>query len=561
MKKLIFIPLIFSAVMLNAQQWGGSATTSGLIYRPGQVLVGGTTLTGSFGVNDGLIEIQSPLNNYNLLSFRNGTDNTNVMDMVFNSSCCGYIGTRNVPFSLIMNGTERFRINTNGNIGIGTTTPSTNFEINSSVSNVSGLKFTQLTSSSTTASNNGKTLSVDATGNIILTTAGGNGGGDWSLTGNAGTIDGTNFIGTTDNKPFNIRVNNLKSGRIDPILRNAFFGNEAATNTTTGTDNTGIGSRGVLDQNTTGSSNTAVGSFALSLNTTAGNNTALGTNTSPTNTFISSSTAIGAGALVNLTSKIRLGNTTTTTVETQLNYSTVSDGRFKYNISESDVKGLEFINLLRPVVYNFDTKKFQEFLTQNMPESMRRKYFENQDFNTSSSIRQTGFIAQEVEKAAHTVGYNFNAVHVPEAKDDNYSLAYSEFVVPLVKAVQELSKQNEELKKEMDELKALIKVKANSNIEGFIKISESNATAQLFQNIPNPFNQSTIIKYSIPSTAKRAMINIISSGGTKMKEFDLKSKAGHSIEISGGQLSPGAYIYSLIVDDVLIDSKQMILTN
>ena len=559
MKKLIFLPFILSALILNAQQWGGSTTTSNLIYRPGQVLVGGTTLTGSFGVNDGLIEIQSPLNNYNLLSFRNGTDNTNVMDMVFNSSCCGYIGTRNVPFSLIMNGTERFRINTNGNIGIGTTTPSTNFEINSSVSNVSGLKFTQLTSSSTTASNNGKTLSIDATGNIILTTAGGNGGGDWSLTGNAGTIDGTNFIGTTDNKPFNIRVNNLKSGRIDPILRNAFFGNEAATNTTTGTDNTGIGSRGVLDQNTTGSSNTAVGSFALSLNTTAGNNTALGTNTSPTNTFISSSTAIGAGALVNLTSKIRLGNTTTTTVETQLNYSTVSDGRFKYNISESDVKGLEFINLLRPVVYNFDTKKFQEFLTQNMPESMRRKYFENQDFNTSSSIRQTGFIAQEVEKAAHTVGYNFNAVHVPEAKDDNYSLAYSEFVVPLVKAVQELSKQNEELKKEMNELKALIK--ANSNIEGFIKISESNATAQLFQNIPNPFNQSTIIKYSIPSTAKRAMINIISSGGTKMKEFDLKSKAGHSIEISGGQLSPGAYIYSLIVDDVLIDSKQMILTN
>src|SRR5215208_4866244 len=28
----------------------------------------------------------------------------------------------------------------------------------------------------------------------------------WLLTGNAGTVDGTNFIGTTDNIPFNVRV-------------------------------------------------------------------------------------------------------------------------------------------------------------------------------------------------------------------------------------------------------------------------------------------------------------------------------------------------------------------
>ena len=30
----------------------------------------------------------------------------------------------------------------------------------------------------------------------------------WSLLGNAGTVDGTNFIGTTDNVPLNLRVNN-----------------------------------------------------------------------------------------------------------------------------------------------------------------------------------------------------------------------------------------------------------------------------------------------------------------------------------------------------------------
>ena len=52
----------------------------------------------------------------------------------------------------------------------------------------------------------------------------GNGSNDWSILGNAGTVDGTNFIGTTDNIPLNIRVNNQKSGRIDNVLGNAFFG-------------------------------------------------------------------------------------------------------------------------------------------------------------------------------------------------------------------------------------------------------------------------------------------------------------------------------------------------
>src|SRR5262245_2412231 len=38
----------------------------------------------------------------------------------------------------------------------------------------------------------------------------------WSRLGNAGTVDGTNFLGTTDNVPFTIRANNLQAVRIEP---------------------------------------------------------------------------------------------------------------------------------------------------------------------------------------------------------------------------------------------------------------------------------------------------------------------------------------------------------
>jgi hypothetical protein len=42
------------------------------------------------------------------------------------------------------------------------------------------------------------------------------GGGVWSLTGNAGTTPGTNFLGTTDNQPLELRVNGQRALRLEP---------------------------------------------------------------------------------------------------------------------------------------------------------------------------------------------------------------------------------------------------------------------------------------------------------------------------------------------------------
>jgi len=63
--------------------------------------------------------------------------------------------------------------------------------------------------------------------------------------------------------------------------------------------------------------------------------------------------------------------------------------------------------------------------------------------NEVSSQLQTGFIAQEVESTAKSIGYEFDGVHHPESEKDNYTIGYSTFVVPLVKAIQELNVVNE----------------------------------------------------------------------------------------------------------------------
>jgi hypothetical protein len=55
-----------------------------------------------------------------------------------------------------------------------------------------------------------------------------------------------------------------------------------------------------------------------------------------------------------------------------------------------------------------------------------------------SSKRETGFVAQDVERAVKESGYTaFNGVYAPTNPKDNYALDYSKMVVPLVKAVQE----------------------------------------------------------------------------------------------------------------------------
>jgi len=103
------------------------------------------------------------------------------------------------------------------------------------------------------------------------------GGSGWDLTGNAGTVDGTNFIGTTDNIPFNFRINNEKAGRITTDntfyghlsgnsitsgINNVFNGDDAGYSITTGGENVFLGHRvGYYMQ--TGVSNTALGYNAL----------------------------------------------------------------------------------------------------------------------------------------------------------------------------------------------------------------------------------------------------------------------------------------------------------
>ena len=192
-----------------------------------------------------------------------------------------------------------------------------------------------------------------------------------------------------------------------------------------------------LYYNTTGGGNTAMGPFALYSNTTGSNNTALGYDTDVSSSNLSNATAIGYGAIVSASNRVRIGNSSVSRIGGTVAWTNLSDGRIKENVQEA-VPGLSFISQLRPVTYTLNTRKQDDITMQAMPDSIKEKrMLSDADYLESSSIVRTGFIAQEVEAAAQKVGFDFDGVSTPQNETDLYGIRYAEFVVPLVKAMQE----------------------------------------------------------------------------------------------------------------------------
>ena len=208
---------------------------------------------------------------------------------------------------------------------------------------------------------------------------------------------------------------------------NVAFGSLSSSGSLSSYENTAIGMFS-LATNKTGNDNVAIGCNALSNLSLNNNNTGIGYEADFDG--FDSSTAIGWNATVTASHMVRIGDPTTTSIGGQVGWTTVSDKRFKKNIL-NNVPGLNFIKKLRPVTYHLDMEAMATFL--KTPAKSRNKESEK----VKQEILQTGFIAQEVEQAANDVKYNFSGVDIPKNQNDYYGLRYGEFVVPIVKAVQE----------------------------------------------------------------------------------------------------------------------------
>ncbi len=231
---------------------------------------------------------------------------------------------------------------------------------------------------------------------------------------------------------------------------NIGIGSYALFSNTRGFDNIAIGYKS-LYSNIVGYDNIAIGEDALKnskgdLNIGIGYssgtkiiegsyNTIIGTLANVTASDSYNAIAIGFSAQVNASNKVRIGNSSINMIEGQVAWSNPSDRRLKENIQYTKRLGLEFIKKLQTVSYNY-------IADQN-------------------KVRYDGFIAQDILQIIQDLNIPFSGIK--KSDDGTYSLAYSDFIMPVVNAIQEQQLQIQELKaknlkleemlKEIDEIK------------------------------------------------------------------------------------------------------------
>ncbi len=360
---------------------------------------------------------------------------------------------------------------------------------------------------------------------------------------------------------------------------NSAFGAYAAENLVNGGYNVVVGYQ-AMRSNVSGGSNVVVGSGAMYSGTsgsenvivgrTAGSSTKSSYNTyvgayagayvkGAQNTFIGyhgagfvdsvvNSSSLGYYALISASHQVRIGDYRITSIGGFQAWTNLSDGRFKKDIQEN-VPGLTFINKLRPITYTWKKRELDKYMNAKFKPGGAEARPSVEDDNRVA----TGFVAQEVEAAAKELKYDFDGVDAPKNENDLYGLRYSEFVVPLVKAVQELSG----IVKEKD---SIIDIMRNEIRELQMKAgigSSVDSRAVLAQNYPNPVRQSTVIEYSLPEKAGYPLISISDASGKVIKRIQLGTNSKGNITLNTSTLPSGVYNYSLVVDGKVKQTRKL----
>ena len=180
------------------------------------------------------------------------------------------------------------------------------------------------------------------------------------------------------------------------------------------------------------------------------------------------------------------------------------------------------------------------------------------DTTTVSTQKTTELTEAKVER----IHYGLDAVALQEVYPDlvyendkgELFVNYIEMIPLLVQSIKELQAQITVLQGggEVYEVGAR---RMTTDIEEEVVVK-----ASVSQNTPNPFSESTTIQYALPNDVVTALLCVYDLNGKQLIQKKLTDRGYASVTLHGGKLPAGMYLYSLIADGKVIDTKRMILT-
>lgn len=233
------------------------------------------------------------------------------------------------------------------------------------------------------------------------------------------------------------------------------------------------------------------------------------------------------------------GNVKVSQTITASAFSTNSDYRLKENIEQLDgSQAVDNLMKINTVSYNYRQREVE------MADGTMGNYYEE----NSPVLLNThyGVIAQELKEIYPDL--------VIEDASGYLSVNYMELIPILIKSVQELKGQVDALKG-CNEKPAAMNAPATTSVSG--SLIESLV---LYQNTPNPFTENTTVLCDIPEFVSSAVLYIYDATGRQIESWQISQRGRAQVIIEGNSLEAGIYLYSLIADGQIVDTKRMILT-
>ena len=242
------------------------------------------------------------------------------------------------------------------------------------------------------------------------------------------------------------------------------------------------------------------------------------------------------------------------------NFTNPSDISLKQNI-DSISNALNIIKQLKPYKFDFKTSSYPQL---NLPTG-----------------KQFGLIAQDVQPVLPEI---VNAANHPSltlggvtyAAVSYSTVEYVQLIPVIIKAIQ-LLESKLHLSDSLNSVQAaqitaltssissccsnssvrLTGISGGSINQQNINLSDADVIV-LNQNTPNPFAEQTTISYNVPAKYKFAQMVFKTIEGKIIRTVDITTKGKGQLNVFASDLSAGLYVYSLIVDGEIVDTKKMV---
>ena len=153
----------------------------------------------------------------------------------------------------------------------------------------------------------------------------------------------------------------------------------------------------------------------------------------------------------------------------------------------------------------------------------------------------------------NAVKQSFPALIIKDAQGNEY-VNYTQLVPILVQAIKEL-------KTELDDLKEAVASSGTRKVNAATNIATNTLDegwGSISQNTPNPFTGQSTVRVSVPDDASDAYVDILTLNGASVKRIPV-SNGLSEVSLSSFEFAPGTYLYTLVVNGKVSETRRMIV--